>query len=193
MARTRDERVRLKILFAVTELLETKSYDEVSIDEVARKSGVGKSTIYRWWESKAALTVDACYQMSFEELKFEETGDVAAEFRKQILALGKFLRSPKGDILIHLILGSRGEPLLKKSLWEQWTEPRMKWGLRQFELAQVKGLLRRRVDPRIALGALYGPLYTRIFMGAGAMSDQEIHLHLDLLLPAIFCLEADRR
>ncbi len=35
----------------------------VSIDEVARASGVAKTTIYRHWPTRAALLIDACSQL----------------------------------------------------------------------------------------------------------------------------------
>ena len=43
---------------AVYELLQHKSVRDLTIEEVARRAGVGKPTIYRWWPSKAALVMD---------------------------------------------------------------------------------------------------------------------------------------
>ena len=57
------------ILDAVQELLQQKTVRDLTIEEIAKRAGVGKPTIYRWWPSKAALVMDM----------FEER--VAAQFR----------------------------------------------------------------------------------------------------------------
>src|SRR5258707_14807433 len=46
------------ILGAVYDLLHEKSVRDLTIEEVARRAGVGKPTIYKWWASKAALVMD---------------------------------------------------------------------------------------------------------------------------------------
>jgi AcrR family transcriptional regulator len=40
-------------------LLVTDSYDDLSVDAIASRAGVGKQTIYRGWGSKAAVVADA--------------------------------------------------------------------------------------------------------------------------------------
>ncbi|WP_103717900.1 TetR/AcrR family transcriptional regulator [Bosea psychrotolerans] len=42
---------------AARELLAEKGYAGFSIEEVARRAGAGKPTIYRWWPSKADLFI----------------------------------------------------------------------------------------------------------------------------------------
>ena len=39
-------------------LLQEKGYASFTIEEVARRSGASKSTIYRWWSSKMHLLLD---------------------------------------------------------------------------------------------------------------------------------------
>jgi AcrR family transcriptional regulator len=61
-----DERVRRSkeaILAATYELLTETGLGGVSVDEVARRSGVAKTTIYRHWPSRSALVLDACSRM----------------------------------------------------------------------------------------------------------------------------------
>ncbi|MBV8520143.1 MAG: helix-turn-helix transcriptional regulator [Acidobacteria bacterium] len=46
------------ILGAAAELLRTQRYGAITLDEIARRAGVAKTTIYRRWPSKAALVAD---------------------------------------------------------------------------------------------------------------------------------------
>src|SRR6202042_3535784 len=58
-----DKRVRRSkaaVLAQTYELLSEGGIGGVSIDEVSRRSGVSKTTIYRHWPSRAALLMDAC-------------------------------------------------------------------------------------------------------------------------------------
>ena len=47
-----------EILAAARELLRTRRYAAISLDEIARAANVAKTTIYRRWPSKAALVAD---------------------------------------------------------------------------------------------------------------------------------------
>src|SRR5579871_5184723 len=61
-----DERVarsKRVVLAAAHELLTESGLSGVSVDEVSRRSGVAKTTIYRHWPSREALLLDACSQL----------------------------------------------------------------------------------------------------------------------------------
>jgi AcrR family transcriptional regulator len=53
----RNPATETAILEAARALLAEKGYAGFSIDEVARRAGAGKPTIYRWWPSKADLFI----------------------------------------------------------------------------------------------------------------------------------------
>jgi AcrR family transcriptional regulator len=59
VGRPRSEETRTQILAATLRLLETRTIQSISIEAIAREAGVGKATIYRWWESKALVVIDA--------------------------------------------------------------------------------------------------------------------------------------
>jgi AcrR family transcriptional regulator len=59
----RVQRSKDSILAVTYELLSEEGIGGVSIDEVSRRSGVSKTTIYRHWPSRSALLLDACSKM----------------------------------------------------------------------------------------------------------------------------------
>lgn len=59
MARPRSEEAREKMLRATAEIALTDGVNAVTIDEVARRSGVAKTTIYRHFETKNELLIGA--------------------------------------------------------------------------------------------------------------------------------------
>ena len=59
MARPLSEVARAKMLAAAHEVIVSDGLDACTVDEVARRSGVAKTTIYRHWASREALLADA--------------------------------------------------------------------------------------------------------------------------------------
>ena len=57
--RPRDPEVDRSILKATIELLADDGFGGLSIEAVAARAGVGKTTVYRRWPSKTPLVVDA--------------------------------------------------------------------------------------------------------------------------------------
>src|SRR6516162_10898962 len=57
---TRVRRSKEAVLTVTLRLMFEEGIGGVSVDEVARRSGVAKTTIYRHWPSRSALLVDAC-------------------------------------------------------------------------------------------------------------------------------------
>jgi AcrR family transcriptional regulator len=59
MARPRSETARTAVLDAATALVEEHGYGRVTMEAIARRAGVSKQTVYRWWPTKAAVVLDA--------------------------------------------------------------------------------------------------------------------------------------
>src|ERR1700731_1150267 len=59
----RVQRSKEAVLATTNELMSEAGIGGVSIDEVSRRSGVAKTTIYRHWPSRSALLLDACSRL----------------------------------------------------------------------------------------------------------------------------------
>ncbi|MEC8665320.1 MAG: TetR/AcrR family transcriptional regulator, partial [Pseudomonadota bacterium] len=57
--RPRSEKSRKAILDATRRLLTHMPLSELSIEAIAKKAKVGKTTIYRWWPNKASVAMEA--------------------------------------------------------------------------------------------------------------------------------------
>ena len=57
--RPRDELATDRILTSALELAEEDGFDSLSVEGVAERAGVGKTTIYRRWPNVWAVVVDA--------------------------------------------------------------------------------------------------------------------------------------
>lgn len=150
----------------------------MSIEAVARLAKVGKTTIYRWWRSRAHVALDACYESTVEILRFPETGSVEGDFRAQVHLLGNFLRSRDGLAFINIILASRHDPALRSELGESWLKPRQAWGYEKMRQLPV-------ADVAVALNSLYGPLYAPILFALPPLDARQIDVHLDMFFAGL--------
>ena len=64
--RPRSLRAQRDILDATSERIEKGGYPAATIEAIAARSGVAKTTIYRWWPNRAALVVDLLVQVAAE-------------------------------------------------------------------------------------------------------------------------------
>ena len=76
--RPRDPRADAAILTAVVELLAEVGFGGLTVDAVAHRAGVGKATIYRRWDGKEQLVLDAL-STEVQLMATPDTGDLATD------------------------------------------------------------------------------------------------------------------
>ena len=184
--RPRSEATRDAILEAAFRVLAERGYGGMAFEVVAEAAGSAKTTIYRWWKSKADLAVSAFFHETQSGLELPDTGSTAEDFRLQITALAELLRGPRGAVFAAMLGGARTDPELARSLGEQWLEPRRAWGVGRMSRAVLRGECPSDTNVQAALGLLYGPLYTPLLFGQDVPSETQVEAHLALAVPAIF-------
>jgi AcrR family transcriptional regulator len=75
--RTADDEA---IAGAVLEALVERGYDGMTVEDVARRAGVGRATLYRRWPTKTAMVIDALGRGRFPTLEDPDSGDARADF-----------------------------------------------------------------------------------------------------------------
>src|SRR6266436_10160361 len=94
VGRPRDEEARNAILRASLSLVKESGYRSLTIEKIARRAGTGKTTIYRWWSSKAAVVGEAFMSSISRETAFPFVSGVSARetIRRQMRALALAFR-----------------------------------------------------------------------------------------------------
>ena len=168
--RPRSEEARAAILASTLELLEITGFGELTIEAVAARAGVGKTTIYRWWPTKAVLVADAFMSSVVRETRFPDTGSIEEDIRTQMQRLAGIFRGPRGRILRSLIGGGQSDPELIAAFRNRWLLPRRAEAIAVLERAVQRGQLSPDIDPNMLLDTLYGPLYFRMLVGHAPVS-----------------------
>jgi AcrR family transcriptional regulator len=161
MNNPRSERARAEVLEATADLVAEVGVDRVTIDEVATRSGVAKTTIYRHWPTKQALVVDAVRTVCFPEAATPNSGDLRADLMACFEGMVRAgLSGRTGQMLPSLLDAAHRDPgldvLLRDYLRERSAPVRT-----VLELAQLRGVLPADVDLDFAVTLVVGPLIFR--------------------------------
>lgn len=167
-----------------------RGYDAMSIESVANAAGVGKSTVYRWWPSKAEVAVESFLEATKDELQLADTGDAREDFRQQILGLVTLLQGSRGRALAGMLGGARSDAELARALNERWLKPRRAWGGQRMARAIASGETRPGVRLGAALALLYSPVYTPLLFDDEVPTVAAMTEILDVALSSIFLTKA---
>jgi AcrR family transcriptional regulator len=184
--RPRSDASRNAILAAAFGELQERGFEAFAIEPVAARAGVGKATIYRWWESRAALAVECFFNHTQTELRFPDLGSARADFEQQILQLGALLRGPLGKALLSMMIGAKSDPVLARAFLTRWVLPRKAWGVERLERAIRDGECATELDIYAALDLFYGPLYSRLLVGFAPPDDAYVRRMLTVAFSAVF-------
>jgi len=107
---SRVARSRHAVLTATLELLSEGGVGGFSVDEVARRCGVAKTTIYRHWPTREALVVDACSRLSAEQ-EIPDTGSLEGDLTAILTSIAHLLHTANWSaVLPSIIDGAERDP-----------------------------------------------------------------------------------
>jgi AcrR family transcriptional regulator len=156
----RVARSRAVVLAACAELLSEVGFGGVTIEAVAARSGVAKTTIYRQWSSRAELMIDAFRTMATPPVA-PDTGDVARDLEHMMLKLARDLvNEPWSRAIPSLADAAARDPELAR-LHAQFSHECRTPVVAVVARAQDRGELDPDVAPDVVCAALAGPLFFR--------------------------------
>ncbi len=161
----RSERSKQAILGATRELLaEEGGVRALTIEAVAARSGVAKTTIYRRWRDKWELALDAA--MIDMLATFDDPVDVGETRAELITFVNSAVRTlgskPFGPALQGLASEVATDPELARVYREYVVDPRRRQIEAVIERGIERGDLRPDTDPRLVQELLIGPIYYRL-------------------------------
>ncbi len=169
--RPRSEQLHQAMLKAALDLVLKVGFRAVSIEGIAAKTGVGKTTLYRRWPNKAAVIMEAFIGLLEPASRFPDNEHAAERLRLQMHTTAKAFRGRVGALVKALLAEAQFDPELAKSFKENWTLPRRRLVYEILEEAIKQGEVRADIDIEVAIDAFYAPIYYRLQMGTGVISD----------------------
>lgn len=166
--RPRDPAADAAILRAAFDLFIERGVDGASIEQIAKRAGVGKLTVYRRWSTKEDLLARAISELVAPEVEWP-TDDVIATVSPYDLieaALSNAAQTaadPGFRALVARILGSSvSHPELMATYWKHYVLPRRALTVRLLERARQAGTVAPDADDDVLIDMMAGAVMYRV-------------------------------
>ena len=167
----------------VSELLEN-GYDRLTMDAVAKRARASKATLYRRWQSKQSLVVDAVIRSKqMDEQDLPDTGTLRGDL------LGLWSRG-KGNVEGSRVLGvvitaMQTDEEFAADFRARFLGPKVATSVEVYRRAAARGELHPDADPSLLGPALAGILLHRALVLGESVTAERVARVLDqIILPA---------
>lgn len=163
--RPRSEASHQAILKAALELLSEVGFESMSIEAIATRAGVGKTTIYRRYNSKDELVADAIESIR-EEVLIPNTGNLWSDIDTLIENAAQITLTPLGRQTVAMIIGSASSnPRFAQIYWEKYLQPRRQSFAVIIERAKARNEVPTDLDSGLVFDTMSGiMLYALVFL-----------------------------
>jgi len=181
--RPRSERSHLAIVQATLGLLAEVGYARITMEQVQRRAGVGKATIYRRWSSKQELVRDAIAYMH-DDIEAPDTGSLLGDYEGLAAGVRAAVQRQGAATFAPRLLGEAvGDPELHAIFYANLIKPRRDQMRLVLERAVARGELRDDLDLDLMIDLFAGPAVYRMLITGGDMSKMfAVEEQMDALL-----------
>jgi AcrR family transcriptional regulator len=172
------------ILEATMQLLAEVGFTGMSMEEVARRAGVGKDTLYRRYHSKEALVRGTIARMAEQEVRVPDAESLDGDLRAFLRSVVRLLtRSDFGRVVAGLV----GEASRNHELGVVF---RAFWAARRKVTKEValragSGRPAIDVDEDLVVDLLLGPIYYRLLISGAPLSPAYIDRLVDAVIGTV--------
>lgn len=183
--RVRSVEAHEAVLSATTAMLQECGLRAITIEAVAERSQVAKSTIYRWWRSKADLVMEAYNSLTASSMPEPDTGFLEQDLRIFVAALHRNAADQvRTKALRSLMVEAQLDPDFEQA-FQSWVQGRRNIVLHILDRGRQRGELRPDTDPDIVVDQLFGLFWYRLLIGHLALDQQSAKQHVAHLLRGV--------
>lgn len=193
-AHGRGERTRMAILAATRELLAEGGVGALTVQGVAARSGVAKTTIYRRWRGKDELALAVLVDMVESVSSTPDLGDTRRELIRFVGKAVKILSTTlMGRVMQGLVSDLATDPDLATAFRSRVVALRLSETRRVIERGITRGELRADVNVELVHELLFGAVYYRLLLSGGPLDSRLVERIVDAVLPGLMVTPTTRR
>lgn len=173
------------ILDATVDLLAEQGFLGLSIEAVAARAGVAKTTVYRRWPTKDDLLMDAvaCIKGAHPEPRGESVRDDLIETLTRMR--DAWFKGRFGRLMARLAADGLERPELYREGRERFVAPRRASTRRVIERGIAEGGIRGDVDPDWVITLLVAPIISAALTHQDELPKQQLEFIVDTVLAGL--------
>jgi AcrR family transcriptional regulator len=180
--RPRDPSIGDAALDATFDVLAQVGYAQLTLEEVARRAGTTKPSIYRRWRGRQELVLAALVRRLGPKPRVPDSGCVVCDFHDGVgIFVTAFRQMPPG-VLGALLADCTGKPGLRPAFMRKLFSPAREVVGEMVGQAKARGDLRADLDEELTLDLLGSLVYYRALFGHAATDDDAIEAAVATLL-----------
>ena len=181
--RPRDGALDERILEQVLDLLGSSGYAGLTLDELAVRSGVAKTTILRRWPSKAAVAAAGVERLALQSVDVPDFGTLHRDLHALMHgAVDTFVRG-RGQFVPRLLREAGHHPEITDLLHAVLHTRRQAYR-RVLARAIARGELDPSVDQELLIDMLIGPVWTRLLITRDPITRDYVDAIVQMVLSA---------
>lgn len=175
----------LELLGATLDVLAEVGYDRLTMDAVAHRAHASKATLYRHWNGKLPLVIDALKCLKADDV-VPDTGSLRGDLIATFCSPGAIGDRQSIDSLASVLTAMTHDAEFARAFRTEVVGPKLAHGRAIYERARRRGELREGVDLDLFAHALAGIVLHRHFV-LGLPPDEESVAHVidQIILPAV--------
>src|SRR2546430_8604493 len=181
----RSARVRQAVLDAAFAELGEKGYRGLSIEAVALRSGVAKTTVYRRWPTRDELVADALDSRSDRYEPVPDTGSLRGDLKEFCEGVRAKLTSNHGKAMLKSLVAAVDQsPEIVETVQRFWRGRRDVGGY-LIQRWIRRGVLRPETDADLLVELILAPIYLRVLLPGGPLTEDVLESFIDLALDGV--------
>lgn len=160
----RSSRVRASVLQATLDELAETGYAALSLESVARRAGVNKTSVYRRWGTRDSVVLDAVLERASQWVPIPDTGSVRQDLLELARAVIANVSTPELEAVIRTFVAEAPRESALASRGREFWAARFAADREIIQRGIDRGELPGDTDPDLAIEALLGPLYLRLLI-----------------------------
>ncbi|MFV0433111.1 MAG: TetR/AcrR family transcriptional regulator [Leucobacter sp.] len=186
----RSEESKQAILQATLDLLgvgegEGLTVQKLTIEAIAKRAGVSKVTIYRWWGSKAAVVLDAFVGVYLPLTEVRDDLPFVEALNDHVCANVRQYSGPDGPVIAQLIAESQYDDDTLAEFHRRFWDDRRDAVIGLMHRGRDEGALRPDIDLAIAGTLIYAPIYQHLLLRDSPLDEDSARTLIGLAMEGI--------
>lgn len=175
----RGEALRRAVLDATIEEITVSGADATTVQSIAQRAGVHETSIYRRWNTRETLVLEALIERTSVDIPVPDTGTLRGDLIALARAVAKFVQSAVGQALLHA--GAQASATNYEALQTFWAARREALAV-VIDRAKQRCELQRDADTRLILETLVAPIHFRTLLSREPIDAELAEQLVDLVL-----------